>query len=303
MEEASQIVLLRKTIYKMEFLFNAVDEAIAWVDGELNVEWCNHVFDEFIGYARIEILGKNIIELFDLSKIKPLNPRMDSFELGFKSVPDNWTRNEFTYSRKGRTYIFQISIKKFELEAKDKSFVVVIRDITEQQKLQRQLQHLAHYDLLTSLPNRMQLESVLKRELGRAERHQREFSIFFIDIDKFKQINDTYGHGVGDLFLKEFSIRLINNIRQEDFVARLGGDEFVAVISEVQDHDVILAIANKLVRTLNGPYIISDHKIEIAISIGISHYPNDGETKEELISQADARMYEVKEAGGNAAVF
>lgn len=154
-------------------------------------------------------------------------------------------------------------------------------------------------DPLTKLPNRRFLEKELKRYIGFAVRNELKFAVFFIDIDDFKQINDSYGHDIGDAFLRHVADILSNTCRVEDFVTRLGGDEFVLIMSNIKNIADVENKANKLLKTLNIPFEFFDKTISGSVSIGISLYPDSAEDVDDLIRCADQAMYQSKQDGKN----
>jgi len=152
---------------------------------------------------------------------------------------------------------------------------------------------------LTGLANRVQFEAHLKNSIHTCKRHDSKLALFFIDLDKFKDVNDTYGHTIGDEMLKTVAKRIEQSIRQEDFIARLGGDEFVLIIKDVKDSNDMLLLANKINENIKEPIAIEDKVFFMSLSIGIAIYPDHGLDSENLIKHADAAMYEVKESDRN----
>jgi len=172
--------------------------------------------------------------------------------------------------------------------------------LTEQVELSKvKLDHLAHYDSLTDLPNRVLLLDRLGQAIEGARRQSRQFAVLFMDLDRFKHINDSLGHGVGDQLLKSVAQRLVTCVRQSDTVSRQGGDEFVLLLPEVEHAEDAAQAAQKVLAALSLPHHIRDHNLHIGISIGISVYPNDGECVEALLQCADTAMYHAKESGRN----
>ncbi|KTD23586.1 putative regulatory protein [Legionella lansingensis] len=287
-----QISQLRDTITKMELIFNAIDEGVIWVNKKGNIQWCNKVFDELVGETHITLLGKNLFEVFDKMQIHPLDSAYGKEQL-FNEEHDGWISFEFCKIAEQEEY-YLISVNRFGATEEEKSYLIIFRNITEQRKIQKQLEHLAHYDLLTNLPNRRQFEAQFERELATSLRHKRKFAVLFIDVNKFKQINDTFGHKVGDLFLVTLAERLKRSIRNEDFAARIGGDEFIVIVTEIESYDKAEKVAQKISRKLCATYTLSGNKIEGSVSIGIAYVPRDGHTMEEIMAMADERMYQQK---------
>ncbi|WP_078411667.1 sensor domain-containing diguanylate cyclase [Priestia abyssalis] len=173
-----------------------------------------------------------------------------------------------------------------------------IIDITKGKIVEEELKTLAFYDSLTDLPNRQLLHMYLKKALARSKRHEQTLTIMFIDLDGFKNVNDTLGHEAGDVLLKEVADRLHCIVREDDFVSRLGGDEFVIVLEEVGEQEAG-DIAQRILDEVSLPYTIKEQTAHVSPSIGISIYPTNGENQEILIEKADQAMYFAKHNGKN----
>jgi diguanylate cyclase (GGDEF)-like protein len=161
----------------------------------------------------------------------------------------------------------------------------------------RQLRHLATHDSLTGLPNRVLLDDRLSQAIARADRDKRPFAVMLLDLDRFKLVNDSFGHRAGDALLKEVAHRLVGSMRSGDTVARLGGDEFVLILSDASDHEVLDQVARRIVTALEPPVMISDVAIHASSSIGIAIYPRDGGSEETIVAHADSAMYCAKQRG------
>ncbi len=176
-------------------------------------------------------------------------------------------------------------------------------DVTQRKHAEDQLAHLAHHDALTGLPNRLLLLERLSQTLAYAQRHVRTVAVLYLDLDRFKVINDTLGHGVGDEVLKAVAERLARAVRASDTVARPGGDEFIIVLSDVADERDVRTVAEKIVHIFENPFIVGDNEFFISTSLGISVYPQDGTDVDTLIKNADAAMYQAKDRGRNTINF
>jgi diguanylate cyclase (GGDEF)-like protein len=166
-------------------------------------------------------------------------------------------------------------------------------------KSDEQIRYLEYYDSLTGLPNRVLFKDRLELAISHAKRNQEMFAVMFIDLDRFKNINDTLGHTVGDLLIKAVASRLKQVIQKDDTISRMGGDEFTLIFVDVKDEKYLVKIAEKIMKVFSEPLIINDHELFITASVGISVYPNDGEDAEILIKNADMAMYRAKEHGKN----
>ncbi|HBK3262472.1 TPA: diguanylate cyclase [Legionella pneumophila] len=178
-------------------------------------------------------------------------------------------------------------------------FIAQIQNIDAQKKAEKELKYIAYHDVLTGLANRKQLEKSFEVALSYAKRHQNQIAILFMDLDYFKEINDSLGHDIGDLLLVEIGSRLKKSIRSTDILIRQGGDEFIIALTELSSSDQVIEVAKKILNTLSRPIKIKLHKISITASIGISIYPKDGNDLNMLIKQADKALYIVKSEGRN----
>ena len=183
------------------------------------------------------------------------------------------------------------------------TIISVVRDITERKKLEERLLQQANYDSLTQLPNRALSYDRLRQALIQAKRKSVNAGVLFIDLDRFKAVNDTHGHGAGDELLRQVAQRITHCIRAGDTVGRLGGDEFVVVLPEIADAKDSGLIARKAIDSLSRPFDLGGLEVSISASIGIASFPDDGDTVETLISNADTAMFGAKEAGRNACRF
>ncbi len=169
----------------------------------------------------------------------------------------------------------------------------------ERERMEKRLEHMAHHDSLTGLPNRFLFFDRLAQACAQGRRRKERFAVLFIDLDRFKEINDTLGHETGDLLLKEVAVRLLDCMREVDTVARIGGDEFTVILTNTQTLAGIKTTARKILATLTCPFVLSGKKMCIGSSIGISIYPTDSEIGDILLRCADAAMYEAKHTGKN----
>lgn len=179
------------------------------------------------------------------------------------------------------------------------NYVAVFSDISAIKQSQEKLDHLAYHDYLTDLPNRLLFNDRLKHAIQRAQRDNYEVAVLFIDLDRFKYINDTLGHPIGDKLIKQAANRLRNSVRKDDTVARIGGDEFVIAMEHPRASKGIITVAKKIVETFRYPVHIDNHALHITVSMGISIYPHDGRDVDTLIKNADIALYQVKEEGRN----
>lgn len=175
----------------------------------------------------------------------------------------------------------------------------LLDEINERRRIEANLKHTAHHDALTDLPNRLLLDARLNHAIERAKRKHLQVAVMFIDLDHFKNINDSLGHDIGDQLLVAISNRLLNCVREDDTVARLGGDEFIIIIEQVRDIADLDDLLKKIMKVTSQTITIDNHDLSTSSSIGISIYPDDGNSPEQLMRNADAAMYYVKDSGRN----
>ncbi len=172
----------------------------------------------------------------------------------------------------------------------------IARDITSQYLIQKRLDYISQHDTLTGILNRLSLYNKLEFILSNSKRNQEHFAVLFLDLDNFKEINDSLGHDIGDLLLKESVLQIKSLIRENDIFARIGGDEFVIILTNIKENS-ISPIVRKILHSFRTPFILKEHKIKISTSIGISIYPEDASDLQSLLKFADEAMYKTKEQG------
>jgi diguanylate cyclase (GGDEF)-like protein len=191
----------------------------------------------------------------------------------------------------------------YKLNEKVAGQVWSFRDITERAMLEEQVQHQATYDMLTGLPNRALLVDRVHQAITLAKRDDTKFGVLFFDLDRFKLINDSFSHSTGDELLQQVAQRIIFATRESDTIARLGGDEFIGILISISNDDALKIIADKLLDVFKQPFKISDCEVTVSASVGVSVFPRDGATVDELLRNADIAMYRAKEMGGNQLQF
>lgn len=241
--------------------------------------------DQLIGKSVFDIVHPDYWEIAG-SQIRQLQRRADK-------VP--WVEEQFV--RLDGT-VMEVEVSGVEFTYKGKPAVLTIfRDITERKQVKQRLEHLALYDTLTGLANRTLFFDRMNQHLELAKRNDYALALLYIDLDRFKVVNDTLGHEVGDLLLQEASKRMVSCIRKVDTVARMGGDEFVGICGTIVTSEDAVVVARKILSALTAPFCIKGHDCTIGASIGISLYPADGSDVETLLNKADRAMYRVKQSG------
>ncbi len=171
-----------------------------------------------------------------------------------------------------------------------------VTDITERKQTENQIRHLATHDPLTNLPNRIMFQEMLENAISFSKRNRQKLAVFFLDVNSFKSINDTYGHYIGDQLLVAIANRLKNNLREYDTVSRISGDEFTLVTEQLNKVEDALKLAEKIYKMLQGEYLLQNEKVNISVSVGGSIFPEHGSDFETLIRKADAAMYQAKKS-------
>lgn len=200
-------------------------------------------------------------------------------------------------------YVHEIGETIFDDQGNPIRSIGTVQDITERKSIEKKIEHMAHHDTLTGLPNRALVKIRAEQIIANAKRNNTKSAVLFIDLDGFKEINDTLGHSTGDAMLKSVASRLKECIRENDILSRQGGDEFLVILSEIRDENDISAVAKKILEVLEHPFEINIHTLSASGSIGISLYPDHGETFETLLQCADTAMYKAKERGKNNYCF
>lgn len=274
-----------------------MDEAVAVTNVRNEIISVNPAFTVITGYFSNEVIGRN--------------PNlMSSGTQPAKFYQDMWAKLATTGSwhgeicnrrKSGSLYIEWLSIKQVRDEQGVPShYVAVFSDISERKASEARMQHLAHFDVLTNLPNRALFSDRLRQAIAKARRDRTQLALMFMDLDRFKPVNDQLGHQVGDSLLQEVARRLLDCVRREsDTVARIGGDEFVVMLPDIETVQAATQLAEKILAALNQSFDIDGHQILISSSIGIAIFPEHGQDENHLLQSADAAMYLAKENGRN----
>jgi len=277
-------------------VFSSSLDGIIITDATGKIIAVNHALTTITGYSEQEVLGK------DPSIFKSDRHDQAFYEEIWESIKKigQWRGEIWNQRKNGEHFPTLLTIKAVSDDHnKISHHVGILTDISTIKETEEKLSQLAHHDPLTQLPNRLLLNSRLQHALQHAERKETHVGILFLDLDRFKNINDSMGHTQGDHLLKLVASRLADAMRAEDTIARLGGDEFVILVEELEDMQGIIKIAKNTLNLFKQPFHIYDQDIFIEASIGISIYPNDGKNTDTLLRNADAAMYRAKEKGRN----
>lgn len=253
----------------------------------------NLAMQRLLGYSREELSG---LSLYDFME----KDQDDIYEKILRILKErSYFKGERRFRRKDGSLVdVEISVNLIGFRGKN-VMCVIAQDISPRKLAERQLTHTATHDPLTGLVNRLLLYDRLAQELARARRQKKKIALMTIDLDRFKTVNDTMGHGVGDQLLKAVGQRLKSLLRESDTLARVGGDEYMIVLPDITQADDVTRIADNILQAMRMPFDLESFKIPVTASIGIAYYPEDGKDSEGLIKSADLAMYEAKTLGGN----
>ncbi|MDR5170891.1 EAL domain-containing protein [Methylobacillus flagellatus] len=278
-------------------VFDNTSEAILIADRDLNILEVNQAYLDMTGCERGDCIGVRL-SLLD-------EPGDGGQTIGSLVQQDGkWMGELLAHKKSGEYYPEWVSISTVhDSNGILQNYVVVLTDISQRKQSEERLQFLATHDGLTGLPNRALLQERTELALLRAQRYQQRIGVLFIDLDRFKIINDTLGHQAGDMLLQEAASRLRECLRQTDTIARQGGDEFVVLVEDFTEQQYLAGVARKIMHALAQPFILMQQELYISASIGISVYPEDGVDIFSLLKNADMAMYRAKDDGKNTFHF
>ncbi|TRZ65934.1 MAG: diguanylate cyclase, partial [Rhodocyclaceae bacterium] len=277
-------------------VYQVSSEAMMVTGADNRIIAINPAFTHMTGYGLEEVAGR-------YSDFLRAYPEDQTF---FKAMWDelkdtgNWHGEVWGRRKNGEIYPTWITINAILNE--DGSvfrWVAMFSDITKKKESEELIWSQANFDTLTGLPNRRMLHDRLAQELKKAHRSGLPMALLFLDLDRFKEINDTLGHDMGDLLLKDAALRIASCVRETDTVARLGGDEFTIILGELEDPDSVERVAQSILRKLSEPFLLGDEKAYVSVSIGITLYPEDATAVDTLLKNADQAMYAAKSQGRN----
>lgn len=287
----------KRGLFQAAAVFKNSGEGILISDEKGLIRDVNAAFSQITGYSRDEAIGQAT------SLLRSGRHDAEFYEEMWHALKETGTWRGEVWNRRKSGAIFPELLTISKIEGQDSGFMAIFTDITQLKETEEQLQKLAHYDPLTELPNRCLINERLEQSIRRAQRRSERLAVFFLDIDSFKNINDSLGHLAGDKLLATTADRLRELLRDDDTVGRIGGDEFLMVLDGIDSPDVATNIAEKIIGALRKPVMLEGRSVSVSASVGISIYPDDGQTAETLMSNADAAMYSAKEEGRNTFRF
>lgn len=277
-------------------VFEGSNEAIMITDANLHIVSVNRAYENIMGFAEAEVVGIDTVA-------EGVRLHTHSFFRNIVTVlkeEGHWQGELINQRKNGEVFPSWYSISLVpNAQGKPENYIAIFNDITEHKNSRAQIEFLAHHDNLTGLPNRVLLIDRLEMAINAAKRQDEKVGVLFIDLDRFKNVNDSLGHAVGDQLLKEAAKRLSSTVRTGDTVSRLGGDEFVVLFPKIKEETTLADLTIKLCNILQQPYSVGGISLHITPSIGIAMFPDDGDNVNALIKNADAAMYLAKEKGRN----
>jgi diguanylate cyclase (GGDEF)-like protein/PAS domain S-box-containing protein len=303
---------LRESEERLRLVANNVPALISYVDRDQRYRFSNRTYDDWFGISQERMHGRTVAEVFGAETYGRMRQHFERVLAGEE------VEFEFTTSEGGRQRTLQVAcVPHLAPDGVVLGFYMLANDVSALKRAQEdlrfaaiQLQHdarrlefLAHHDTLTGLPNRAMFQERAREAVAHARRHDKTAAVLFIDLDNFKQINDTLGHDVGDGLLKVIASRLRACVRGDDFIARIGGDEFCVLLQDIAEPREAASVAQKLLHELGKAYRIGEYPLTSGASIGIACVPQDGHDVATLLRLADAAMYRAKEAGRNGYQF
>ena len=280
--------------------FNHAAVGLAQTDIEGRITKINTKLCDILGYEEDELLGMRFPQLThpeDRADAHVMTTRVLDGEL------ESYSKERRYEHKDGRVIWTNATVSCLREGMVRNGLIVVLEDISDRKHMEDELVRMAGHDALTGLPNRVLLQDRLGKALARARRQEQQVAVMYLDLDRFKHVNDSQGHAAGDALLAEAGQRLLAAVRETDTVARLGGDEFVVVLEGIDDTRAVTARAQGILRSLAAPIIYKDRELYTGASIGIALYPKDGTDTDSLIKHADSAMYQAKEAGRNNVQF
>ena len=292
---------LKASENRMRYIYETISDGILTTTMEGGILECNRAYREMLGYGEDDIKQVRCQDIIP-EKWHKLEDNILQTQVLIRGYSDEYDEE---YRRKDGT-VFPVSLKVWLIKDGQSNPVGqlrVIRDISERKRTEEKIKHMAHHDILTGLPNRRLFKDIIDIEVAQARRKKTKLAILFLDLDRFKEINDTLGHEVGDELLKKVAKRLSVGIRETDTVARIGGDEFNILLVDVLLEDDISKIVRKIMQSFRKPFVVTGHELHITTTIGISIYPDDSKEIDTLFRYADIAMYHAKEKGRNTCQF
>jgi diguanylate cyclase (GGDEF)-like protein/PAS domain S-box-containing protein len=300
-ERAANAEALLAEKERAEVTLNSIGDAVISTDAAGNVTYLNQVAEAMTGWTGAEALGRasgDVLRIIDSTNPDHIVNPMAIAMQNNKTV--GLTVGAVLVRRDGLESAIEDSAAPIhDRRGQVTGAVMVFHDVTQARAMSERLSYLAHHDYLTDLPNRLLLNDRLAQAMAAAHRQQQQLAVLFVDVDRFKHINDTLGHVIGDQLLLSVAGRLVASVRSSDTVSRQGGDEFVILLSTIAQAEDAALSAHKILAALGMPHHVKEHDLQITVSVGIGIYPEDGTDAETLVKNADIAMLNAKDNGRN----
>lgn len=291
---------IRQEKEKAQVTLQSIGDAVITTDAGMIIDYLNPIAEKLTGWATADAKGLHMDDVFKIFNEKSGLPAGNPIRECLQKNGIVEMENHTILVRRNDNKEFHIEDSAAPIRRPDGSIlgaVMVFHDVTDRRVAQSRLQHIAYHDALTGLPNRALFSKTLSTAISHARLSGTRVAVLFLDLDRFKTINDSLGHGIGDELLIAVARRLKQCIRENDVVCRMGGDEFTAVINSIESSQSVSRIAEEIRERIGRPFNIQDHILRVSTSIGITVYPDDGENIEALLKNADTAMYVAKDSG------
>lgn len=299
--KTSELTRLREA--RVARILNSITEAIITTDGLGNIEDFNPAAEKSFGISKQQALGENVeILIPELERQEHRDQMARYLQTGESNIMGELREFEGVRAD-GARFPIEVTVSEIYEGQSQRKFIAVLRDITERRQRDERIEFLAHHDALTGLPNRHLFEDRLNHAINAHRRRRATMALMFIDLDKFKPINDTLGHEAGDIVLKAVAERLLERVRTSDTVARVGGDESVIILDDIDSAESAGNVAAGIIDILTNPIQAAGEECTVGESIGVAMFPDDANDASGLLACADQVMYRVKAAGRNSYLF
>ncbi|MGZ3157540.1 MAG: diguanylate cyclase domain-containing protein [Burkholderiaceae bacterium] len=281
---------------RLQTTLTSIGEGVVMINAEGRINYMNNAAEELFGWGPHAALNRLANEVF--GSIDDQNHRMTTAMEDSLHTARQIRKQSVLFCKAGKKHIVEeLATPLYDSHSKAVGAVSVFRDVTEAQQKADELAYAADHDALTGLPNRSLLKDRIRHAIARAQRKHENFALLFLDLDRFKEINDRLGHASGDALLIEVAQRLTDSVREEDTIARLGGDEFVVLLDGPAQVEQVKTVAEKILKALRKPYQLGRQSVNVTASIGSTLYPDDGQSVDSLLEHADTAMYRAKKQG------
>jgi len=287
---------LRQSEERLRAIVDTARDCIITVDSRANIVSWNRAAEAIFGYSAEEVIGKPLMLVMPERYREPFAQAFRRRVWGGEATITDRVFEMPALRKDGSEVLLEFSVAAWETN-EGVFFAAIIRDISERKRMEEQLVHAATHDALTDLPNRALLNDRLTLELAHASRNQQRLALLSLDLDHFKEVNDTLGHKVGDQLLQAVGERLREALRKSDTVARMGGDEFMLILPGITRPEDFVRVAQKVLDVVREPFLLAGHTLRITTSIGVTIYPDDGPDVDVLLRNADIALYQAKRMG------